>query len=112
MYMNSPVVSGDLLFGFSHRNKGQFFCLDGRTGATLWTSQGRQGENAAILIAGDVLFLLTNDAELIIARKHAGKFEPLRRYSVAQSPTWAHPVVLGHQILIKDASSLALWSLD
>ena len=112
MYMNSPVVSGDLLFGFSHRNKGQFFCLDGRTGATLWTSQGRQGENAAILIAGGVLFLLTNDAELIVARKDGRKFEPIRRYSVAQSPTWAHPIILGRQILIKDTSSLALWSLD
>jgi outer membrane protein assembly factor BamB len=112
MYMNSPVLSGDLLFGLSHRNKGQFFCLDARTGATLWTSDGRQGENAAMVSAGDVLFLLTNDAELIVARKSAKGFEPIRRYTVAESPTWAHPVVMGPRILIKDASTLALWSLD
>ena len=41
MYMNSPVLSGDLLFGMAARNKGQFFCLDARNGATLWTSPGR-----------------------------------------------------------------------
>ena len=35
MYMNSPVVSGDLLLGFSHLKKGQLFCLDARTGTTL-----------------------------------------------------------------------------
>ena len=112
MYMNSPVVSGDQLFGFSHRNKGQFFCLDARTGATLWTSEGRNGENAAIVNAPEVLFLLTNDAQLIIARKNAKKFDPIRRYTVAESPTWAHPIVVGNRVLIKDASTLALLSLE
>jgi outer membrane protein assembly factor BamB len=112
MYMNSPVASGDLLYGFSHRNKGQFFCLDARTGATLWTSEGRYGENAAIVNAPEVLFLLTNDAQLLIVRKSAKKFDLIRRYTVAESPTWAHPVVVGHRVLIKDASNLALLSLD
>jgi outer membrane protein assembly factor BamB len=112
MYMNSPVASGDLLFGLSHRNKGQFFCLDTKTGRTLWTSTGREGENAAILSAREVLFLLTNDADLIVARKSARGFEPIKKYHVAESPTWAHPVVAGNQILIKDAESLALWSWE
>jgi hypothetical protein len=31
---------------------------------------------------------------------------------VADSETWAHPVVIGKQILIKDKSTLALWSLE
>ncbi len=112
MYMNSPVINGDYLFGLSHKRKGQFFCLDARTGRTLWTSEGREGENAAMLSAGDILFLLTNDAELIVAKNDAKRFEPIKKYTVAQSPTWAHPVVVGNRILIKDASTLALWSLE
>ncbi len=112
MYMNSPVLSDDLLFGFSNRNKGQFFCLDPSTGATLWTTSGREGDNAAIVSAGNVLLLLTTNSELMVAKKSAKAFEVLRRYTVADSPTWAHPVVLGNGILIKDASSLALWLLE
>jgi outer membrane protein assembly factor BamB len=112
MYMNSPVVSGDHLFGLSHKRKGQFFGLDARTGATAWTSEGREGENAGMLVAGNLLFFLTNDAELIVARKSATAFEPLKKYTVAQSPTWAHPVVIGSRILIKDATTLALWGLE
>jgi outer membrane protein assembly factor BamB len=112
MYMNSPVVSGDLLFGLSYLKRGQFFCLDPRNGATLWTSEGRQADNAAIVDAGSVLFFLTNDAELIVARKSAKGFEPLRKYSVADSATWAHPVILNSGVLIKDATTLALWGTE
>lgn len=109
MYMSSPVVSGDLLFGFTERKRGQFFCLKPSDGTTLWASEGRQADNAAIVAASSVLLILTPDANLIVARQSDKAFETLRKYSVADSPTWAHPVVMGHGILIKDATNLALW---
>ncbi|MGA3042332.1 MAG: PQQ-binding-like beta-propeller repeat protein [Bryobacteraceae bacterium] len=109
MYMSSPVIGADLLFGFSERKRGQFFCLRPVDGATLWTSEGRQADSAAIVAAGSVWLILTPDANLTVARQSDNAFEPLRKYSVADSPTWAHPVVLGHGILIKDATNLALW---
>jgi len=108
--MSSPVLHGDLLFRYSHKNKGQFFCLDATTGATKWIGQPRQGDNAAIVIAGETLFLLKDDDELILARTSAKGFEPLRRYTVAESPTWAHPLLLDSGLAIKDLDSLALWN--
>jgi outer membrane protein assembly factor BamB len=112
MYMNSPVVNGNLLFGMSHKNKGQFFCLDMATGKTLWTGDPRQGENAAMLIAGNTIFSLTNDAELIITSATNKASTVLKKYKVANSPTWAHPAISGKRILIKDENSLALLSLE
>lgn len=110
MYMNSPVLVGGLLFGLSHRNKGQFFCLDAKTGQTFWTTTGREGENAAALSARTTLFFLTNDADLIVARPSYKNFNIVRRYKVADSPTWAHPVIERGRILVKDLSNLSLWS--
>jgi len=112
MYMNSPVLSGDLLFGLSRQRGGYFFCLNAQTGSTLWTSDGGQGENAAILSAGEVLFFLTTNSELLVVKRSEKSFEQIARYKVADKPTWAHPVILGKQILIKDDSTLALWSLE
>jgi outer membrane protein assembly factor BamB len=112
MYMNSPVLSGNLLFGLSHRRSGQFFCLDAKTGLTLWASEGRQGENAAMINAGDFFFSLTDEANLIVIKTDAKAYEPVAKYTVAESSTWAHPVVVGKQILIKDKSTLALWSME
>jgi len=112
IYMSSPVVEGDLVYGFSQYKKGQFFCADARTGATRWTSPPRQSDNAAVLISGEYLILLKDDAELIIARATAKAFEPLRRYTVADSPTWAHPLVLKNGVVIKDATTLSRWAVD
>lgn len=109
MYMNSPLISGDWLFGLSHKQKGQFFCLDLNTGKTLWTGDGRQGENAAMVMAGTTMFALTNDADLVVSTVSSKGPSLLKRYHVADSPTWAHPVIVGHRLLIKDEKALALW---
>jgi outer membrane protein assembly factor BamB len=112
MYMNSPVLTGDHLYGLSTRNKGEFFCMNPQDGTKLWSSPARQGDNAAIVDAGPVLLALTTESELIVFRKNPKAFEVVRKYTVADSPTWAHPVLLGNGILIKDATTLALWGIS
>ena len=112
MYMNSPVIVGDLLFGFSHLKKGQIFCLDARTGATLWAASPRSGDNSAMLASSTTLFSLTPDAKFLIAKPTAKGLNEVRQYDVADSPTWAHPVVLADGFLIKDLKTLARWSVQ
>jgi outer membrane protein assembly factor BamB len=112
MYMSSPVLDGDYLYGLSHLRKGQFFCLDARTGEVRWATEGREGANAAVLSAGKHLVFLTDDGDLIVTAKSEKGFEAVAKYQAADSPTWAHPVIWGKQILIKDDSSLALWSVE
>lgn len=112
MYMNSPVISGSWLFGFSHRQKGQFFCLDLESGRTLWTGDPRQGENAAMLIANEYLLALTEQSELFVTTIASKGATLVRKYQVADSPTWAHPVLTGDRLLIKDAGYLRVWELN
>ena len=112
LYMNSPVLVGTTLYGMTHRNRGQFFAVDLATGKTLWTTRGREAENAAIVTSGALLFVLKTDAELVIARPDTASFDVLRRYTVADSPTWAHPVVDGNRLFVKDAASVTLWTVS
>lgn len=111
MYMNSPVAVGETLYGFTNRNRGQYFAMSARDGKVLWVSEPRKGENAAILVAGDLLFLLNTDAELIVAKASPAAFAPVRTYRVAESETWAHPLVMAEGIVIKDFESLTLWTV-
>ena len=86
--------------------------VDAKTGATRWISPPRQGENAAVVVTGENLVLLKDDGELIVAKASGKGFEPLRHYTVAESPTWAHPLPLRKGVVIKDLNTLALWSVE
>jgi outer membrane protein assembly factor BamB len=110
MYMTSPLVSGQWLFGLTQRNKGQFFCVDLRSGKTLWTTRGREAENAALVLAGGLILATTTEAELIVARADAAKFDLVRRYTIADSPIWTHPAPAGTGVLIKDEETLSYWT--
>jgi outer membrane protein assembly factor BamB len=110
-YYSSPVLAGDLLFGMSVSRRGSFFCLDARSGRTLWetgdglTPSGPFG-NASILSAGVVVLFLTDNGRLVVVRANATAYEPLAEYRVSDTATWAHPVFLGDRILIRDRFAL------
>ena len=112
LFLSNPVLVGDTLFGLSERARGQFFALDAKTGRVLWLGQPRQASNTAVVKAGNLLLLLNDDAELIVARSSRSGFEPLKRYTVADSETWAQPAVSGNRVFVKDMTSLSLWTLN
>ncbi len=112
LHMTNGVAIDGVLFGLSHLNRGQYFGLDLDTGQTLWTSDPRQADNAAIVRAGDTIFSLEDDAELVIVRNSRTGFQPLERYEVATSATWTQPAISGNRLFVKDVSSLTLWTLD
>ena len=107
LYMSTPVLAEDLLFGVSTRGRGCFFCLDPAGGKTLWESDEPLGIGyTSILNAGDVLLFLTQDGRLFVLRTTGKANEPVARYKVSDRRTMAHPVFLGDRILIRDDSTL------
>jgi outer membrane protein assembly factor BamB len=108
-YMSTPVLHAGVLYGLGRRNSGHLFAMDAATGKVLWTTGGRHGDNAALARAGDTILALTTDAQLIVFPASRDAFREIRKYTVASSPTWAHPALAAQGLLIKDESSLALW---
>ena len=112
MYISTPVVVGSMFFGLSTRSSGQFFAVDTKSGETLWLGPPRQAANTALVKAGPLLFYLNDDAELIVAKSSRERFEPLKRYIVADSATWAQPLISGNRIFIKDQDAVTLWTIE
>ena len=106
MYMSSPVYGDGLIYGHSSKKKGQFFALDDKTGAVRWTTEGREGEHASLLLTPQHVIFLTNGADLIVAKRDTPSFAVERRYEVAEASTFATPVLLGSNILVRDATGL------
>ena len=107
MYMTTPVLADGILYGHSSTRAGQFVAVEAATGAVRWSSEGREGEHASVLIAGDDLLLLTGDADLLVAAPSPAGFAVAHHYEVADGATWAVPVPLPDGLLVRDATGLA-----
>jgi outer membrane protein assembly factor BamB len=111
MYMSSPVLAGGTLFGHSAKRKGQFVAVDPESGAVRWTTEGRNAASASVIAAGRHLVYLTTESQLIVAPIDAGRYEEIRRYTVASSPTYAHAIVLRDRVIVRDATQVTVWTL-
>ena len=109
-YLSTPVLVESVLYGLSTKQRGQFYAIDAKTGQVLWLGPPREADNTALVKAGQLLFLLNDDAELIVARANRKAFDPIVRYTVADSATWAQPAISGNRIFVKDVGSLTLWT--
>jgi outer membrane protein assembly factor BamB len=108
MYMSSPVVGDGVVYAHSSKKKGQFVAFDEKTGAIRWATEGREGEHASLLLTPRNVVFLTNGGDLIVAKRGAPAFAVEHRYEVAESSTFATPVLLGSNILVRDATGLML----
>jgi len=106
MYMSTPVLGDGILYGHSARRKGQFVALDAATGAVRWATEGREGEHASVLLTPEHVVYLTEGADLLVVRRGGESFAVDRRYRVADAATWASPVLLGGDLLVRDANGL------
>jgi outer membrane protein assembly factor BamB len=112
LHMTNGVAIDGVLYGLSHLNSGQYFALDLNDGKVLWMGEGRQAENAGMVRAGNTIFSLEQDGELVVFNASRTAFNAVRRYPVSMAETWAQPGVSGNRIFVKDVSSLTLWTLN
>jgi len=111
MYMSSPIMTKGVLYGHSSKRKGQFVAVDPETGKLLWGTEGRNATSASIVAAGNHLAFLTTESQLIVSPVDPASFREVRRYNVASSPTYAHPIVLRDRLIVRDAARVSVWML-
>jgi outer membrane protein assembly factor BamB len=112
---NTPVLKDGLLFGLAPagRGAGYFYCMKAETGEVLWKDdKTKRGECGTVYDAGTVLLALTSDSNLVVFKPNDKEYSELANYKVADSPTWACPIIAGNRVFVKDKDSLTLWTLE
>jgi outer membrane protein assembly factor BamB len=116
---NTPVLKDGLLFGLTAANR--FFCVNTETGKAAWIGpggqaggggRGGQGGYGSVVDAGSVLLAITPGAELVVIEPTDKTYNELARIKVADSPTYAHLVVAGNRLFVKDKDSVAMLTVD
>ena len=107
----SPVLKDGLLFGLSE--KGAFYCLNAKTGETAWQeSDAHRGAFGSILDAGSELVALTPKSHLIVFQPSDKAYTEVANIKVADTDTYAQPVLTGNKLFIEDQNSVTLWTVD
>jgi outer membrane protein assembly factor BamB len=120
---NTPVLKDGVLYGLTAAAAGgkgggkgmattKLFAQDAKTGKDLWQDAAPRGECGAILDAGSVLLLLSSDSNLVAFKPDKDEFKEVAKYKVADTPTWAMPIITGKRIYVKDRDSLTLWTFE
>lgn len=104
----TPVLKDGLLYGYHNG----FFCASAQTGETLWTDTAKRGQSAAMLDAGTVILALTLNGELSAFKPSNTQCSELARIKLASTETWAHPVVAGNRVFVKDSEMVGLWTIE
>jgi outer membrane protein assembly factor BamB len=107
---NSPVLKNGFLFGLS--NRGNLFCLNAQTGEAAWTDTASRGNFGAMLDAGSVILALPKNGELIAFKPSDKGYEEAAKIKVADTETYAYPVIAGNRVFVKDKDSVALLTMD
>jgi len=108
---NTPVLKDGLVYGLS--DKGNLFCLNAGTGETAWTDAVKRGGNfGAIVDAGSCIVALASDGELIVFEASGKALAESAHIKVAETPVYAHPVLAGKRVFVKDQEAVALWTTE
>jgi outer membrane protein assembly factor BamB len=107
---NTPVLKDGLLYCISDKSK--MFCLSAKDGKEAWTASDSLQRFGSIVDAGPVLFALLEKAGLIVFKPSDKQFEEVARYKVSDTPIYAHPIIAGNRIFVKDKDSLTLWMIQ
>ncbi len=107
---NTPVLKDGLLFGLSDR--GRLYCMSAGTGQTAWADENSHKNFGALLDAGSAIFALPSESELIAFKPSGKEYEELARIKVADTPVYAHPIIAGNRIYVKDNETLTMWTID
>ncbi len=107
---NTPVLKDGLLFGLAAR--GGFFCIDAKTGKTAWTEPTNRGGYGAMLDAGSVILALPNSSDLIAIKPDGKEYAEVAKIKVAETQTYASPIISGNRVFVKDQQSLSLLAIE
>lgn len=107
---NTPVLKDGLLYGLSER--GNLFCLNAKTGQEAWTAKDKLSQFGSILDAGTVMIAMSEKNGLLVFKPGDKEYEELAKYKVSDTSIYAHPVIAGNRIFIKDKDSLTLWTME
>lgn len=106
-----PVIDGDRVFAISH--SGRMAAIDMRRGLRAWDAQ--LGGKQMPWVAGDFIYVVTKDAQLVAVNRGQGRVRWVRNLERWEDPedredpiTWVGPILAGDRLIVASSTGVAL----
>jgi len=107
---NSPVLKDGKLFGISEG--GFLYCMNAADGKDAWTTSDKLDRFGAVIDGGSCLLALSTNSNLIAYEPSDKEYKELAKIKVSDKQIYAHPVVAGKRIFVRDTDSLSLLTTE
>lgn len=105
---NTPVLKDGFLYGFS--NQSRLFCINASNGQTAWSDNKPHKEFGSIIDAGSVLIALSSISNMIVLKPDGKAYSQVAIIKVSDNAVYAHPILSGNRVYIKDNESLTAYT--
>ena len=102
------VKVGDYLYSAA---AGSLMCMEFKTGKIMW--QARSAGKGAVCVADGMLYVLGENHEVALAEATPEAYREHGSFKIKEHgrPAWAHPVVAGGRLYLRDQESLSVYDL-
>jgi outer membrane protein assembly factor BamB len=107
---NTPILKDGNIYGHEAR-LGKMYCLNAQTGQTNWADTISHNRFASTLDLGKVLLSLPATGKIIVFEPSPEKYIQKAIYKIAETEVYAHPLVAGDKIFVKEQEILTCWSV-
>lgn len=106
----TPLLKDGFLYAFT--NNGRLFCVNAGTGQAGWSDDRAFQNFGSVVDAGSVIIALSSNSNLVVLKPNGQKMDQVMQTKVSDNTIYAHPVVSGTRIYIKDKDSLISYKVD
>ena len=107
-YMSSPVVVDGLVY--MHGRDKRFHCIDPAQKKVLWSTGEVFGDYWSMVVNGKHILALDSRGYLLLIEASPKGFRTAGKIEVSGRPTWAHLVVCGDEVYIRDLKGLTAYN--
>jgi len=107
---STPLLKDGFLYGLS--NQSRLFCINAGTGLTAWKDETPLQNFGSLVDAGSVIIALTSNSNFVVLKPDGQKYNQVALIKLAESAIYAHPILAGNRIFIKDNESLTLFTVN
>ncbi len=107
---NTPVFKDGYLYAHEGR-LGKIYCLKEKSGKTCWADTTSLNRFASVLDLGKELLSLPANGKMIVYEPNPEKYVQKAIYKIAETEVYAHPLVVGDKIFVKEQELLTCWQV-